>query len=313
MSGMLQDFQGGVKKAHEAARKHHNMVEQVRRNAQKNPGLLAATIVEVVPRRLLELQVVATREFKLNLTEAEQIRSFAATSVAEWQLVCRLATQHQIYSACLHLIERYVEDPNLDGVRFAHAVCEAFLEALERLLYTVALDFEQLQKALPGQQFANEELVKVLTGITATRTSLQINLRLRRRIDELREGSREKTISRERFEQLLLELPAEVLGAWERAPHPLANLASIRTEAVAKLEGRVKTTQEEDLAAFANRELLLQHARAWGLSGQETEVYKLITKSPKPTYREIADQLGISTNHVGVVVHRIRSKKPALF
>lgn len=314
MGGMPQEFHADVKKTHEAARRHRDKVEQIRRNAQESPELLAAKIMEVVPRRLLELQLVATRSFGLNLTSAEQVRSFETTSVVEWQLVSWLANQHQIYSACLHLITRYVEDPNLTGVRFARTVCEAFLEALERLLYTVALDFEWLQTTLPGQQFANEELAKVLTGITATRISLHTNLRLRRQIDELREGSKQKTKKRERFEQLLLELPAAVLDAWEKAPHPVASLAAVRTEAAAKLESRAKVRPEAaELAAFADREKLLTRVKALRLSPQELAVFELVTNNPRLKYREIADQLGMSTSQVGVIKSRIKKKRAASF
>jgi DNA-binding CsgD family transcriptional regulator len=314
MSGMPPEFHAGVERAHKAARRHREKVAQIRRNARETPELLAAEIMEAVPRRLLELQVVATRDFGLELTSAEQIRSFAATSVAEWQLVSWLANQYQMYSACLQLVTRYVEDPNLTGVRFARTVCEAFLEALERLLYAVALDFEQLRRMLPEQQFVSEELAKALTGITATRISLHTNLRLRKQIDELREGSKQKTKKRERFEQLLLELPTAVLDAWEKAPHPVVSLDAIRTEATAKLESRSKVRPEAvELAAFADREILLKWTKALRLSPQEQKFFELITKDPTLKYREIADQLGISTSQVGVIKHRIKRKRAASF
>jgi hypothetical protein len=87
-------------------------------------------------------------------------------------------------------------------------VCEAYIEATERHLYTIALDFDELRKKLPEENFPKEELAKVLSGIVATRTSLHSNPPLRAAIDERREYSREKSAKRERFEQLLEELPA---------------------------------------------------------------------------------------------------------
>jgi DNA-binding CsgD family transcriptional regulator len=317
MSGTREEFYAGVEKAHQAAHRHRTRVDEIRRHARENPELLAARIVEVVPQQMLESQVIAAKEFELNLTNAEDIRSFEAQSVAEWQLVCWLANRHQIYGACLSLIERYVEEPNLTGTRFARAVCEAFLEATERFLYTVALDFEWLRRNLPDQDFPAEELAKILTGITATRTSLHRNKRLRAAIDELRAHSRQKAAKRERFEQLLVDLPAEVLGAWDRASHPLSNLAAIRTEAVRKLEQwtnpeKSASSQEVELASFADREKLLKQAKSAGLSPQELEVFKLMISNPKMKYREIAAQLHIkSTNQVGVIKHRIRRKLDA--
>jgi hypothetical protein len=190
MSGMQEEFHAGVEKAHQAADRHRIRVDEIRRHTRENPELLAARIMEVVPHHLLESQLIAAKEFELDLTEAEEIKSFEAQSVAEWQLICWLASRYQIYSACLNLIEQYIQDPNLTGTRFAQAVCEAFLEATERFLYTVALDFERLRKSLPDQDFPAEELTKILTGITATRASLHINQRLRAAIDELGEHSR---------------------------------------------------------------------------------------------------------------------------
>jgi DNA-binding CsgD family transcriptional regulator len=67
------------------------------------------------------------------------------------------------------------------------------------------------------------------------------------------------------------------------------------------------------LVTFADREMLLSHAKAACLSPQELEVFDLITRHPRPKYREIADQLGISTNQVGVIMHRIKKKRAAAF
>jgi hypothetical protein len=315
MSQMRDEVHAGVEKAHQAAHRHRARVDELRRHHRENPELLAARIMEVVPHQLSESQAIAANEFKLDLTDAEEIRNFEARSVAEWQAVCWLANRHQIYGACLGLIERYVEDPNLTGTRFAQAVCEAFLEATERFLYTVALDFDRLRGNIPGQDFPAEELTRILAGITATRTSLQINRRLRAAIDELRGYSRQKPAKRERFEQLLVELRTEVLSAWDKAPHPLSNLAAIRTEAVGKLEKRpTRSSQALELASFADREKLLKEVKSTALlSPQELEVFELLIRNPDMKYKEIAAQLHIkSASQVGVIKHRIKRKLDAV-
>ena len=158
-----------------------------------------------------------------------RISSIKASSVAEWQLVSWLATYYQICSVFLRLVGQYATDSNLTGIRSAQAVCEAFIEATERQLYTVALGFDELRRKLPEEGFATEELVKVLSGIVATRTSLYANKPLRAVIDELREHLRGKRAKGERFEQLLRELHGQVLEVWDEAAHPLRSLYEMRT------------------------------------------------------------------------------------
>jgi len=153
MRGMLDDFQTDVEKSHRAAKRHRKVIDALKKHTRENPELLAMRIVEVVPDSLKRTRSEALRHLGLDLADDEAVRSFEAYSVAEWQVVSWLATYYKIYSAFLCLVMRYYRDPNLTGIRSAQAVCEAFIEAAERHLYTVTLDFNELRKKLPEKVF----------------------------------------------------------------------------------------------------------------------------------------------------------------
>jgi hypothetical protein len=202
-------------------------------------------------------------------------------------------------------------------------VCEAFIEAAERHLYTVALDFDELRKKLPEESIPNEELAKVLSGIVATRTSLHSNPPLRAAIDERREYSKGKSAKRERFEQLLKELPSQVLEVWEDTAHPLGNLSEMRTEVAWRLG---KKTQRERaaqsvLAEFELRqrvrEELREHdlVRLIGLSERELQVWHLdqwldeaIGPNTQTKARIISTQLGIAPSTIRRYRKRAKDK-----
>ncbi|HVF01784.1 MAG TPA: hypothetical protein VNA27_10685, partial [Rubrobacteraceae bacterium] len=198
---MPDTFQADVEKTFRSAAKHRDVITRIRKHARENPERFAARVVNVVPECLKEARTVGFEVFGIDLAETKAVRTFEANSVAEWQIVSWLASYYLIYSACWRLIGQYAVDPSLTGLRSAEAVCEAYIEATERHLYTIALGFDELRKKLPGQDFPSEELAKVLTGIVATRTSLHRNGRLRAVIDELRVHSEDKSARRERFEQ----------------------------------------------------------------------------------------------------------------
>src|SRR5215207_11649842 len=308
MSGMLDHFQTDVEKSHRAAKRHRKVIDALKKHTRENPELLAMRIVEVVPDSLKRTRSEALSQLGLDLADDEAVRSYEAYSVAEWQVVSWLATYYRIYSAFLHLVMRYYRDPNLTGLRSAQAVCDAFLEAAERHLYTVALDFDELRKKLPEERFPNEQLAKVLSGIVATRTSLHSNPPLRAAIDERREYSRDKSAKRERFEQLLEDLPAQVLEVWEEVAHPLGNLYEIRTEVTRRLGKRDrKPPPEVELAAFADREKVLKQAKDAGLPPREYELFKLrVVENPGMSLREAAQRIGIAEGTAKSLWSRIK-------
>ncbi len=292
---MQNKFQAGIEQTFEPAARHRDLITKIKRHARENPELLAMRVVEVVPERLKEVRAVGLKEFGVDLADAEAVRQFKASSIAEWQIVSWLASYYQIYSVFWRLVVQYAADQNLTGVRSAQAVCDAYIEATERHLYTIALDFDELRKELPQEKFPTEELSKVLSAIVATRISLHRNQRLRVAIDELREHSEDKSAKRERFEQLLNELQGQVLEVWAETEHSLGSLFEIRTESARRLEKRdSQPPAEQELAGFVSREellKLLKQGQDAGLPPQEFELYKLLLTEPDLKYREYGAQL----------------------
>jgi DNA-binding CsgD family transcriptional regulator len=180
-------------------------------------------------------------------------------------------------------------------------VCESFLEAWRERPGLAALGIESIEACLP-ERFKGLTLSAYLTTYLAAHTSLHTNLRLRQGIDELREDGES------RFSRLLKELPAEALAAYRDRSRDFGNLMDVRTEAARRLEKRDVPPDLQGLATFADRENLLKHTKAARLSPQELEVFKLCTEKPNLKYREIANELGISTSQVGVIKHRIKHK-----
>jgi hypothetical protein len=62
---------------------------------------------------------LGSKYLEIDLANAEAVRNFKASSVAEWQVVSWLATYHQIYSAFLRFVGQYATDPNLTDVHSA--------------------------------------------------------------------------------------------------------------------------------------------------------------------------------------------------
>ena len=230
---MQDEFQADLERAFLKAANHRAVIAKIKKHARENPELLAIKIVNVVPVRLRETRLEVLETFGVDLDDAEAIRNYKASSIAEWQIISWLASRHLVYSAFLHLVMQYYRDPNMTGVRSAQAVCDAFIEASEWRLLGVALDFDELSKRLPEQSLPKEELAKVLSGIVAARNSLSGERRDRKGLRErLAEGGEKP------HKQLLRELPAEVLGVFHmlryESPEDLT-LQNLSTEAVRRI------------------------------------------------------------------------------
>jgi hypothetical protein len=134
------------------------------------------------------------------------------------------------------------------------------------LLEALATDI--VHRQMP-QQTRPEELPEMLSGLFVTHISLHRNLRLRAAIDEL------KSTDESRYERLLKELPAAVLSVWSRLvagwkteepPLELVDFKRIRNDVAKHLEKRNASPQESDLAAFVDRETLMEQAKTASLS-----------------------------------------------
>jgi len=180
------------------------------------------------------------------------------------------------------------------------------LEAIRERPGIAAMLIEGIEASLPDR-VKGLVLSVYLTSYLATHTSLHTNRRLRHGISERRRDGESL------FARLLKELPAEALAAYRELPRSPGDLMDIRTEVARRLEKRDAPPDLCALATFTDREKLLKYAKAIRLSPQELEVFKLCTEKPNLKYREIAEQLGISTSQVGVIKHRIKAKRAAGF
>ncbi len=335
MGGMLDKFHAGIEKAFGAATDRRTLVTTIRKHADEKPELLATRIVEVVPKCLKESRAIVLEVVGIDLADTEAVRNFKTSSVAEWQLVSWLATRHQIYSAFLRLAGQYFRDPNLTDIRSAQAVCEAFLEATERQLYAVALDFDELCKKLPKESFPTEELVKVLSGIVASRTSPERYERLRVALTAI---SGEDSDSA-RHEQLLRDLPGALLAALSEGGlgaslSDLRNRVSLdiaragkdelRRERKRRIDPTQSISEGPDLTRVrehssevlpddqvfqtqeAVREELEERIKRHGLAKREAEAVRLRFEG-KETH-EIAARMGIKEGTVRAIEFRIRDK-----
>lgn len=301
MGSMQDDLASGVEKTFEAASKHRDVIEKVRYNTRENPLWLALTIIHRLPDHLDAARVAGLEAWGVDLDDKDQIRKFRPRSIVEAQFFMWWADRQQIYRACLVLIDE--QSTKLEGAALADVICSAFLEAAEAHLFTVVENFARLRSALPKQAFPQEELAKTLAGIVATRTSIQINSQLRTILDEAREHSPDKSARRERFEQLLIELPAEALEAWDANP-PARSLSAIRTRAVHQLEARTKRntskTDALELATFtesekaANRKRAAKLADEAGLPIRERQVFLFLTENPNATSTEVGQRFGVT-------------------
>jgi DNA-binding CsgD family transcriptional regulator len=85
-----------------------------------------------------------------------------------------------------------------------------------------------------------------------------------------------------------------------------------QSERTRRRRERQESTEESELATFADRERLLQRAKAVGLSPQELEVFRLFVQNPKIRNKDVAAQLGMSASQVGVVKLRAKRKLAAV-
>jgi DNA-binding CsgD family transcriptional regulator len=168
---------------------------------------------------------------------------------------------------------------------------------------------------LAEKEFLNEasraELVKVFAAFFVAHISLGANKRLRKAINDLK-GQDEK-----QFERLVIEVATEVVPTWREKREGWKgrffdpdDLMEIRTEITRTIEKRLtppRAADLVDLAAFADKEKLLQRAKIAGLTPQEMQVFRLWIENPALKNQELGERLGISAGHVRVIKHRIKN------
>jgi DNA-binding CsgD family transcriptional regulator len=296
-------FEAVLRQGHRRARQVDNLIKDFHEYLYENPVKGAEDLLFIVPREMDALEREAWASFGYDLGRRRKRDDFALKGFSAALEFVRISNRYYTLERVMRRWAMLVNS-SLSGERLLLEVCGSFLEAWRERPGLAALSIESIEACLPDR-FRGLALSAYLTSYLAAHTSLHTNRRLRHGIDDLREDGES------RFSRLLKELPAEALAAYRDRPGDFGNLMDVRTEVARRLEKRDAPPDLQGLAAFADRENLLKHAKAARLSPQELEVFKLCTEKPNLKYREIADQLGISTSHVGVIQHRVKHKLAA--
>jgi hypothetical protein len=297
-------FEARVRDTHKRLRRYEDTLKEFEAHFRERPQGAAQALLLSLPEQLEVWRKYGSSRFGVDLEDREQRKKLRWSKLDDAWDYTLLAIKYDAYDKAL-LYMLFICTTGERGERLARLVCAAFLLALREIPGMISATIEAYQKAVP--HLANEAgVAEFLTGYVATHISMETNLRLRAGIDERREeGER-------RFARLLKELPAEALAAYEERPRAWGDLMDLRTEVARRLEKwEAQSNKKEltELAAFADRETLLKHAKGARLSAQELEVFELCTSNPGLSYREIAGRLGMkSTSQVGVVKHRIKRK-----
>jgi DNA-binding CsgD family transcriptional regulator len=324
---MQDKFDADLWAAFEVAKKYQGGLQLFKKLSREDPEGTARRITDYISKMMEVLRKQTAQEWKVDIADLDGLKdALGSRDLLQLISLFSRADLYHAYGELLRRIAEYASDTSLSREKLAKKVCKVGEEAFEveeasklHMLHLFS-DFaksygtEEAARRIPGL------LGQQLAGHLATRTSTsgKINLRLAYALDELRE--RKKPQSRERLEVLLREVCVLAPEVWDKNHRTDLRLRATRSAVVKKIEKRLlgravspPPTEETDLAAFANKELLRKRARAARLSPQESEVFELLIENPKLKYREIADRLGISTIQVGVIKHRIKSKLAAGF
>ena len=294
-------FEAVLREGHRRARRVADGIKDFHEYLYGNPTKTAEHLLFIVPREMDALERKAWACFRYDLGRRRKGDGFAVEDFSAALAFFRIATHY-------YMLERAIQrwavlvNSGLSGERLLLAVCESFLEAIRERPGIAAVGIEGIEAVLPDR-FKGLVLSAYLTSYLATHTSLHTNRRLRHGIDELRQDGESL------FARLLKELPTEALAVYRERDQFQGDMMDIRTEVARRLEKRDAPPDLQGLATFADREKILKYANALRLSPQELEVFKLCTEKPNLKNREIGDQLGISTSQVGVLKHRIKTKR----
>lgn len=313
---MTEEFNVRLDDVFRNAADHRDWREAWKKQAQGDPLGTAVRVREAIAEGLARERAESAKLYGIDVSDPAAGEDYDLQTLAEAAGILQRVNHYRILLWAQQKLDSYAADSSLSEQEHATKVCEVGLESWQALDALVLHTLRQIRLyAAPGEATRLAEDVEAthLAGHLATRISVAINRRLAKALDDIREHN--KSAKRERFEALLRELYIYARPAWDEHHALDWQLNATRNAATRKVEERLRQDQsaEAELAAFADKEALLTHAKAARLSAQELEAFELFVQTPKLKYREIADHLGISTNQVGVIKHRISNKLAAGF
>jgi hypothetical protein len=225
---------------------------------------------------------------------------------------------HHFTGVTLTFYRQCLDALNGPHVGHARAMCAAFVKqeisstfAGMLIEYRVASWFPEHRRGL------QERLLESFTAYFVAHISLRVNSRLRSAVEELRQEDETQ------FESLVKAVAAEVMDAWrvdlekrDGQWFEPEDLLQLRTDLVRRVESIVAASRENevaDLAAFADRELMLRRARDAGLPPREYELFSMVVsdterfiKNGRLDHGEAAREMGLAVGTTKSLWSRIR-------
>ena len=303
-----------------AAAADREQIKVFRDLAGKRPTDAAAAVCDAIPLLMQDTRQRAYESYGIDLADqkwkekAKQRR----LNLVEGVLLLMAANLYLVLEDCQAKLDAYASDTFLSGEEWATKVCTAgiaVLEATEAVLLHVLTELLAWAQSAGGSEeveLARDAAASRLAGHLATRTSLTMNKRLAKALDEIRRY--DKPTGRARLEALLRELYLEAPGVWSKYAQTDWQLRATRSEAAKNIEQRHKPHAVEiDLAAFAEREALLKRGREAGLPPREYELFALVMGDPerflrngKLNHREAAEEMDLAVGTVKSFWSRIK-------
>ena len=282
--------------------------------AKQHPAAGAAAVCDAIPLLMQDKHKRINESYGIDLAdqnwkeEAKQSR----LNLVERILLLMAANTYLVWEVCQAKLDTYARDASLSRGERVAKVCTSGIEALEATEAVLLHALTELR--VHAQSVGGPDEVKMvrdaeasrLAGHLATRTSLTMNKRLAKALDDVRRY--DKPVGRARLEALLRELYVEAPEVWAKLSQTDWQLRATRSEAAKKVEQRHKPPAvETELPMFAQREreAVLKRGREAGLPPREYELLKLLVEKPNISSREAGEALGITPGAVRALKSKI--------
>jgi hypothetical protein len=304
---MRRDLDTSLREAFAAADADRRQIQEYEKQARDDPVGTALAVFRGIPDLMEQKRVRAAEVYGVDIADKESIKTFEPDGLEEASSFLMEANTYLALAEYQVTLDAYAADDSLSREELATKVCQVGLEALQTTAAIYLHNLHELRVVAISKgsneavRLATDEEARRLAGHLATRISLRRNRRLAKAL------SSNKPDDVGQFQVLLRELYTQSPQVWEEHHRTDWRLRNTRSAVARRMEGRTTTPSEaQQLTSFAEREELLKRARKAGLTPQELAVFKLFIENPDIKYREVAYNLGISVQQVGVVKHRIK-------
>jgi hypothetical protein len=312
-------FEAQLESAFQAARADRNNIKPFKDLARQHPMKAAEVVCKAIPRLMQRVRAQVSEFHGVDIACEGWKEQFKQKqhSDAEVGLLLMAANYYLVYSWCQSKLDEYAADNSLSKKEWAAKVCKVGVDALRGTEAVLLHTLQEMLTRTSGEAatLVKNELALRLAGELPTRISIDINKRLAKGLDEIRDHN--KPAKRERLEALWRELYALAPASW--ADHHVADwqLEATRSAVLKKIEqhstppaatGKASQTEELELAEFAEHEKreqlleLLEKGRDVGLPPREYKLLALVVNDPRRflnnngnlRHREAAKKLGVA-------------------